>query len=436
MSEPPALARNPLSLAGVWLTTLAAVAFATYFALETFGLIESPYAGLIGFIAIPLAFVAGLLLIPLGILREGRRRRAGRAPWRWPAIDLDHRQTRTIIAIVVLLTIVNIGIVTVATVGAAHYMETDRFCGLVCHVPMKPEFTAHQTTAHASVTCVSCHVAPGAGGMVRAKMNGTRQAYEFLTNSFHRPIPVPARNIPAAAQTCVRCHTPARPVADRAVIKREYDTDEANTETVSGIIVFTNAAHWHARPDVVVEYSAADAARETIPYVRVTEAGKPPVEYSTAGAGAPASLRRMDCLDCHNRPAHSMTLSASAAIDRAVASGDLPGALPFVKREALAALTKDYPNEPAALDGIGQSLAGFYASRPDVSRSDVDRAIATARRIYSTSVFPEMSVKWETYKSQLGHPESSGCFRCHDDEHKSSSGKVIRQDCELCHKDQ
>jgi hypothetical protein len=26
-----------------------------------------------------------------------------------------------------------------------------------------------------------------------------------------------------------------------------------------------------------------------------------------------------------------------------------------------------------------------------------------------------------------------GCFRCHDDDHKSTSGKVIGQDCSACH---
>jgi hypothetical protein len=436
MLNRPALGRNPLTLAGIWLTTLSALAFATYFALETFGFIDSPYSGLIGFIAIPLVFVAGLLLIPAGVLREARRRRAGRDPWHWPAIDLDHSRTRTVIGLIVLLTVINVALVTVATVGAAHYMETDKFCGLVCHVPMKPEFTAHQTAAHANVACVSCHIAPGAGGMVRAKMNGARQAYEYLTNTFHRPIPTPARNIPAAAETCVRCHTPGRAAKDAVVTKTEYDTDESNSETTSGIVVYTNAAHWHVRPDVTVEYAASDGSLETIPYVRLTQAGKPVVDFTAAGSPKPASLRRMDCLDCHNRPAHSMTSSANAALDKAIASGEIPKTLRFVKRESLAVLTKPYPDERTALEAIGERLTAFYSSDPAVSRADVDRAIASARRLYSGNVFPEMSVTWETYKSRLGHPESTGCFRCHDDEHKSADGRAIRQDCELCHKDQ
>ena len=57
---------------------------------------------------------------------------------------------------VLVLTVVNLAIVAVAGLGALHYMETDQFCGQVCHVPMKPEFTAHQLPPHASVDCVTC----------------------------------------------------------------------------------------------------------------------------------------------------------------------------------------------------------------------------------------------------------------------------------------
>jgi hypothetical protein len=44
-----------------------------------------------------------------------------------------------------------------------------------------------------------------------------------------------------------------------------------------------------------------------------------------------------------------------------------------------------------------------------------------------------MKVTWGTYPDHLGHVDSPGCFRCHDDQHKSRDGKVITQDCEVCH---
>ena len=47
-----------------------------------------------------------------------------------------------------------------------------------------------------------------------------------------------------------------------------------------------------------------------------------------------------------------------------------------------------------------------------------------------------MKVTWGTYPNHLGHIDTPGCFRCHDDEHTTKDGSVIRQDCEMCHKEQ
>jgi nitrate/TMAO reductase-like tetraheme cytochrome c subunit len=44
-----------------------------------------------------------------------------------------------------------------------------------------------------------------------------------------------------------------------------------------------------------------------------------------------------------------------------------------------------------------------------------------------------MNITWGTYLSHLGHEDSPGCFRCHNDEHETEDGLVISQDCETCH---
>ena len=54
-------------------------------------------------------------------------------------------------------------------------------------------------------------------------------------------------------------------------------------------------------------------------------------------------------------------------------------------------------------------------------------------RIYDTNVFPDLRVSWGTYPNNLGHDAFPGCFRCHDDEHKTADGKTITQDCGACH---
>jgi hypothetical protein len=47
-----------------------------------------------------------------------------------------------------------------------------------------------------------------------------------------------------------------------------------------------------------------------------------------------------------------------------------------------------------------------------------------------------MKVTFGTCINNISHIDTPGCFRCHDDEHTSKEGRVIKQDCEMCHKEQ
>jgi hypothetical protein len=429
----PSAARNPLSIAGAWLATIGGFAFIAYIVFAAFGLIASPYGGLFGFIAAPAVLLLGLVLIPIGMWRERRRRARGRQPWRWPMVDFGQSRTRQVILVVAALTLVNLTIASVAGVGAMHYMESDEFCGQVCHTTMRPEFTAHHEPPHASVRCVQCHVAPGAGGFARAKMNGTRQLYLMMTGGYNRPIPGPPHGLPVAADTCWRCHSPGFPDRDITVVKREYGDDEASTETVTTLVMHTARIHWHARPDTQVEFIATDPTRDTIPYVKVTGPDGQVTEYFADDTTAPPAgeLRRMDCLDCHTRPAHRFAASAEQAVDRAIAAGQVDRGLPFVRREMVAAL-KDASGDAGA-EAAAARITAFYRAADPALQPKVSQAADTAARLYRASVFPHMRITWGTYKTQISHVEPLGCFRCHDDSHKARDGRVIRQDCEICH---
>lgn len=431
----PRLTRNPTSLAGAGLTTLSAAAFLIFLVLEAFGVLISPYSGLIGYLLIPAFFVLGLLLIPLGMWRERRRRTQGAAPWAWPTLDFNRPRTRVITTAIVLLTIVNVSLIALASVGVVHYTESNEFCGQVCHAPMAPEFSAHQVGAHARVDCVQCHVAPGAKGFVAAKTNGTRQLYLFMRGTYSKPIPEPHDRLPAVTGTCAECHTPGRPPRD--VVRRvaAYNDDETSSDNSSELTMLMAANHWHARADVNVEYVATDAARETIPYVRVTAPGGAVTEYFADGVTErPAGVtKRMDCLDCHNRPAHTFAATADRAVDGAIASGALPTSLPYTRRDVMAALKKDYDTADAGASGIRGDLMAAFAAAGAGRQDEIDRTIAAATRVYRENVFPSMKITWGTYPNQMGHSDTLGCFRCHDDSHKSKSGTLIRQDCELCH---
>jgi hypothetical protein len=124
-------------------------------------------------------------------------------------------------------------------------------------------------------------------------------------------------------------------------------------------------------------------------------------------------------------------------VDTALALGDIPLDLPFVRREAVSAVKGTYPNQQAGTDAIAAKIREFYRTQqPQVymtRRPDVERAAVAAQAVYSRNVFPSMNVTFGTYPNNIGHTAFPGCFRCHDDSHKSKEGKVISQDCELCH---
>ena len=97
-----------------------------------------------------------------------------------------------------------------------------------------------------------------------------------------------------------------------------------------------------------------------------------------------------------------------------------------------------YPTQEAAGEGISRTLRDFYRSQyPQAymsQRPDVEKAVQATETVYHRNVFPEMNVQFGTYPNNIGHMDFPGCFRCHDDNHKTKDGLKISQDCESCHK--
>jgi len=441
--------RNPISRIGVALTTASALLFLFLLALDLVGFLDNPYAGLVVFVMVPLLFVVGLLLIPIGIASERRRAARGLAPAAWPRIDLNDPGIRRTLFILIVATLVNLTLVSFASYGAVRYMESQAFCGQACHTVMEPEFVAHQSGPHGRVHCVACHVGPGAGGFVTAKLNGTRQLALALTGSHHRPIPTPVQNLPDVRNSCEQCHWPDRWIGDKIKVLYEHADDEANTETkttvrlhVGGPVAGTRSGigiHWHMNRANAVEYVALDDKREQIAYVRVATSDGRVREYFgegvTAAGIAGKPRRRMDCTDCHSRPAHRFATAPEREVDTAIGTGQINPKIPFIRREAVRALRGTYTTQDVGLREIERSIReAMKAHLPQsFEEADLRHAIGVTQAIYRTNVFPSMNVSWGTYPNQLGHVTSMGCFRCHDENHKTTDGVAIRQDCELCH---
>lgn len=446
-------ARNLVSYAGAILTTVSSTLFLVVFFLELLGFHTNPYTGIVAFLILPGFFIAGLAVIPLGMWYERRRQLTGQGVGKgvWPRIDLNDPTTRAAAFFVAVMTFVNIIIVSLAGYRGLDYMDSTEFCGQVCHQVMDPEFTAYQDGPHSRVKCVQCHIGPGAPWFVRSKLSGVRQVFAVMADTYSRPIPSPVHDLRPARDTCEQCHWPDKFHGDTSNVIREYAQDATNTESVTSLRLHVGSGgersgiatgiHWHVSAANRIDYIATDDKRQVIPYVRLTDANGSVREYTVEGTRqedlATGEPRTMDCVDCHNRPTHPFALSAEKAVDAAMAYDLIPPKLPWVKREAVAALKDAYPSQDAALDAIATRLDAFYRTQhPDVHAAQNDavaRAVREAQALYRRNVFPRMGVTWGTHPTNIGHSDAPGCFRCHDDSHTTKDGQVIRQACDLCH---
>jgi len=438
---------HPVAAIGVVLTTVSAVVFIALVIAMLAGLFENPYAGLVVFVLIPLFFVVGLLLIPLGV-RLWRRRllREPGASADWPVLDFRRPSVRRNALVIAALTGVNAVIILLAGYGSLHWMESPSFCGQVCHTPMHPQFTAWSNGMHARIACVECHIGNERGDLIHAKLNGLRQLFHVVTNSYPRPIP-PEVKMPGGSQakTCLGCHQPGHVAGDQIRVIREYADDNENTETMTILQMHVGRAssagrsiHWHADPAIRVEYVATDNTEQNIPYVRVTDEKNQVREYISTDAnpqefsGIPR--RTMDCIDCHNRVGHPIAQSPERAVDDAIAAGRLSRQLPHVRGEAVR-LLKAHTDDPDRAAPIAGELKAFYQPHEDAADPQMlARAVTAVQALYQGNVFPAMKVTWGSYPDNKGHTTSNGCFRCHDDSHKAKDGSAISADCEYCHK--
>ena len=443
--------RHPVSILGVALTTLSAVLFLLVFIADLFGLHTNPYMGIVFFLIFPAFFVLGLLLIPLGIYLDRRRRQKGLEARRLPHVDLNNPTHRRTALIVLSLTLVNVLIVSLAAYRGLEFMDSPQFCGQVCHTVMEPEFMAYQDGPHSRVRCVDCHIGPGASWFVKSKLDGTRQVIAVMRGNYSKPIETPVRTLRPARDTCERCHWPEKFHGDKVEVIREYANDDKNTESVTRLMVHVGGGserigvatgiHWHMNVANEIEYVATDAKRQVIPFVRLKDRQGNVREFRAPGVTddqiAKGERRRMDCMDCHNRPSHPLSPSPERAVDGAMARGEISRELPFSRREAVAALKESYPDRPTADQKIAERLRAFYgqnyAPLVPAHGQDIDQLVRTAQRLYGRNVFPKMNVTWGTHENNLGHTDAPGCFRCHDDQHKTPDGRVIKQDCDLCH---
>ena len=75
-----------------------------------------------------------------------------------------------------------------------------------------------------------------------------------------------------------------------------------------------------------------------------------------------------------------------------------------------------------------------YLRAKYIGAPELPAAVAEVQRIYAVTIFPERIADWRVYPNNIGHKDWPGCFRCHDDKHKTLAGEAVKaSDCTSCH---
>jgi hypothetical protein len=449
------ISRSKLSVLGGIMTGVLAPVLMICVVLDIRGTVDNPYFGFLIYLILGPLFLLGLILLIIGIFISRGKEDIGLFTFEYieEQLALPGRYTRIRRHLLVSLffTLTTLLLVVLVSYTGFHYTESTSFCGQTCHQVMGPAYASYQHSPHSRISCAQCHIGKQSQWLTKAKFSGVKQIFAVLFDSYPRPIPQPITSLRPVRETCEECHRPEMFHGDKLYIKDHFLPDEHNTHVQTALLMKIGSGgylgrkaqgiHWHVSEDHPVFYKYTDQAQEDISQVWLEDGGKEIRFYKTAETGGrdasqPGTVRQMDCMDCHNRPTH-VFLSADEALDEKMITGIIPREIPFIKRQALQAITPYYDSIGKAQHEISRGLKDWYLTNyPDLVNRDtalLDKAIAGAQQAYMENVFPAMHIEWGTYTDFIGHKNNSGCFRCHDGRHRTESGQTISNDCESCH---
>lgn len=441
-SRRQSLLQNWLSLTGLVVIVGGLFSFFLLFMLDAIGHFSNPYISILTWMVVPAFLILGFILTLIGMLRTRHKRVGGASLVSAVQIDLSRPRDRRILITFIVSSLLFIMLAAVGSYNAFNFTESVQFCGETCHGVMKPELTTHDHGPHARVACAACHVGAGVNWFVRSKLSGSYQVYSVLFNKYPRPIGTPIKSLRPARDTCEECHWPQKFSGNLDRTFNYYQGDASNSPYAIRLSIKIGGAdpargpvggiHWHMVVGNVVEYIATDAARQKIPWVRITDSqGVVTVfrEPKFTNDIAKYEIRKMDCMDCHNRPSHRY-VAPDRAVNLAMELGQIDRTIPWIKTNAVYVLTRKYDSDSQARDGIATALAERY---PNDSR--IRSVIPVVQQIYRDNFFPEMKANWSVYPDNLGHMIWPGCFRCHDGNHKTEDKKktIKANDCNSCH---
>lgn len=445
---------NWISVTGFVITVNSLILMLTLLVINILSAQNNDYLGVYIYVVLPFFLLLGLLMIPFGMfLRVRKKLKSGENTDLLPVANLNIKKHRDNILKITLVVILFIVASLVGTYQAFQYTNSVNLCGKVCHTVMEPEYITYLNSAHAKVPCVDCHIGEGANWFIKSRLAGLYLIYSNAFNKYPHPLITPIGKLRPERQTCEHCHWPQKFYARKLTNKVYYLADSANTEWNISMIMKTgpkNSAlglmegiHWHINPDFKTEYISDSRDRESISWVRQTNlvTGEVKVFTDQTKQVSPSTksdqkICQMDCMDCHNRPSHLFRYPTDY-VDNELLKARISKNIPYIKRAAMEVLKIEYPDTIAAAQQIYQGINDFYQKKHPVIWAAQSRKIKDAIKViirdYTLNSFPGMKTDAYSHLNHIGHMESNGCFRCHSGNHKTSTGEVISNDCNLCH---
>lgn len=346
------------------------------------------------------------------------------------------------------IVIIVLGIVVlVGGVYGWDYTNSPGFCGTACHT-MPPQNITYKQSPHANVACEECHLGRAfVGDQLIRKSEGLRELYAQTFNSYEYPIV--ASRLRPARDTCETCHLPGSFKDDKLKVITHFQDNPENTMSNIYLVLKTGGGakrdgqgkgiHWHIVNQV--DYYETDNLGQTIPYVIVHNEDGSLTQYIDVESGFDpqsidaSQLRVMDCTSCHNRVSHNFKFP-TVSMDEYMAKKLIDPAIPDIHAQGVKVLSVPYATQADALKAIA-GLEDFYKSTyPDFYTSYTDtvkNAITQIQNIFTSTIFIEQKVNWESHPNNVGHVHTAGCFRCHDGKHLDANQQAIRLECNLCH---
>jgi len=448
------LAKSRVSMAGAVVATLIFPVLIVSIFLDMLGFVNNPYFGFLIYMVMGPLLLAGLATVAVGLLFFKDREEIGIFTLEYirEQLNMPGRfiRIRRLIYFSAFLFVLTVTVIWLVSYTGFNYTETTGFCGQFCHNVMEPEYITYKNSPHSRISCVDCHISGSSDLMTRSKMSGIKMIFATLFDDFERPIKNPDHPLRPSREVCEQCHRPEVFHGDKLYVKDLFLPDEQNTHVQTVLLMRVGAGgyreheaggiHWHVSPTHQVYYQAGNGDDDPFGRIKLIDHDGAVHMFNRQSRDnepvAVTEFHLMDCMDCHNRPTH-VFLSPEEALDRKISVGIISRDLPFIKKVALEVIQVQYPNKVEARREIAAAIEDWYSkNEPDVYRlrsSDLERAINGVFQAWAENVFPEMVIGWNTYKSNIGHRDDQGCFRCHQDDYKTENGREIPSDCDLCH---